>query len=224
MLLINEIKPRLERIKRFCINKWRLHGKVRFNSRTDITTTSLFEGANSLGEGSSFDGTMGFGSYLCNNCHIVAYIGRFTSIGSDVRTAGGTHPYTEPFVTTSPLFFSLRKQAMFTFAQKQLFNEILPPVEIGNDCWIGDRVEIVGGKKIGDGAVVLTGAVVTEDIPPYAVVGGVPARILKYRFNSQTISSLLSIAWWDFPLSWLEENSSQLCNIDVFLQEYADRP
>lgn len=113
---------------------------------------------------------------------------------------------------------------MFTFAQKQLFNEILPPVEIGNDCWIGDRVEIVGGKKIGDGAVVLTGAVVTEDIPPYAVVGGVPARILKYRFNSQTISSLLSIAWWDFPLSWFEENSSQLCNIDVFLQEYADRP
>ena len=214
-MLWNEIKPSLEKLRRYFVNKWRWHGKVRFNRKTDISTQSVFEGANSLGEGSTFRGRMGYGSYICDDCHIVANIGRFSSIGAEVRTAGGTHPYTSPFVTTSPMFFSLRKQAMFTFAKEQLFDELLPPVEIGNDCWIGDRVEIVGGKKIGDGAVVLTGAVVTEDVPPYAVVGGVPARILKYRFDQVTILWLQQVRWWDRSIAWLKKHYMTLDDISL---------
>lgn len=192
--------------------KW--HGVVRFTSKASIAADACFEGANSVGDRSHFDGSMGYGSYICNECWLDANIGRFCSIGHQVRTAGGTHPISAPFVSTSPMFFSLRKQAMETFATEQRFDEILPRVQIGNDCWIGDRVEIVGGRTIGDGAVVLTGSVVTKDVPPFAVVGGVPARVLKYRYDDETIAWLLKVRWWDKPVEWLSENWELLGDIE----------
>lgn len=204
-------------IKRLCTyakQKMHLHGQVRFNRSVQIADGSSFEGANSIGDGSYFDGRMGFGSYMCGDCRIEGNIGRFSSIAHGVRVLRGTHPFEAPFVTTSPVFFSTRKQAMETFAKEQMFDEILPPVTIGNDCWIGERVSIVGGCSIGDGAVVLTGAVVTKDVPPYAVVGGVPAKILKYRYDEDTVNWLQNIRWWDRPQEWLRENSRLLCDID----------
>jgi virginiamycin A acetyltransferase len=69
---------------------------------------------------------------------------------------------------------------------------------VGNDVWIGDNVIMLGGVRIGDDAVVAAGAVVTKDVPPYAVVGGNPAKVIKYRFDKETIESLKRIAWWDW--------------------------
>ncbi len=198
----------------FWRQKWQWHGIVRFTRKVYIGKKSSFEGANSIGNHSSFTGAMGYGSYMEEHCHITGKVGRFTSISDEVRTTVGTHPYTEPFVTTSPMFFSLRKQAMETFAEKQLFDEIRPDVHIGNDCWLGTRIFIVGGVTIGDGAVILAGAVVTKDVPPYAIVGGVPAKIIKYRFDQQTIDWLLSVRWWDKPIDWLKEHHELLCNIE----------
>ena len=214
MFIINEFAPTIEKWIRFLKNKRRLHGIVRFNRTTDIDPDSSFEGANSIGPNSTFKGSMGFGSYIAGYSYINAKIGRFSSIGVDVRTANGTHPFTTPYATTSPVFFSTKKQVMRTFTPVQRFDEDLPPVEIGNDCWIGDKVEIVGGKKIGDGAVVLSCAMVTKDVPPYAIVGGVPARVIKYRYDPETIEFLTNCRWWDKPLDWLEENSEVLCNIE----------
>lgn len=214
MFIINEFSPVFKRWARFLKNKRRFHGIVRFNRTTDIDPDSSFEGANSIGPDSTFKGSMGFGSYIAGYSNINAKIGRFSSIGVDVRTANGTHPFTTPYATTSPVFFSTKKQAMRTFTAVQRFDEDLPPVEIGNDCWIGDKVEIVGGKKIGDGAVVLSCAMVTKDVPPYAIVGGVPTRIIKYRYDPETIEFLLNSHWWDKPLDWLEEHSEALCDIE----------
>lgn len=194
--------------------KRRWHGIVRFDKTNHIGDGSTFEGADSLGKNTCFTGKMGFGSYLCEDCNIVGSIGRFTSIGAEVRSAQGIHPIEAPFATTSPMFFSTRKQTMQTFVDKDWFDELKPPVEIGNDVWIGVRVFIAGGIRIGDGAVVLSGAVVTKDVPPYAVVGGVPARILKYRFDEETVSFLLQKKWWDKPLDWLKENNALLRDID----------
>ena len=194
--------------------KLRWHGIVRFDRSCVISDDSFFEGANSLGKRSFFSGSMGYGSYICGDCRIEGTIGRFTSIAYGVRTICGTHPYETPFATTSPMFFSLRKQAMETFASSQLFEELLTPPSIGNDCWIGERVSIVGGITIGDGAVVLTGAVVVKDVPPYAVVGGVPAKIIKYRYDEPTIGWLLKIKWWNRPLDWLRANSELLCDME----------
>ena len=187
---------------------------MRFNRSTSISAESAFEGANSIGNRSAFSGSMGYGTYIGTDCHVEANIGRFTSIGAELRIARGTHPLGAPFVTTSPVFYSLQKQAMYTFAKEQRFEELRPMASIGNDVWIGDRVSITGGLTIGDGAVVLSGAVVTKDVPPYAIVGGVPAKILKYRFDEETIAFLLKSQWWDRPVEWLKSNWVLFSNLD----------
>lgn len=219
------MKALLEKAWRMVANPWyrwknyiglkrKYHGKVRFNHTATIWKDARFEGCNSIGDRSRFVGSFGYGSYMCEDCVIFAHVGRFTSIGAEVRTSQGIHPVSAPFATTSPVFYSLKKQAMYTFAKEQRFQEMRPLVQIGNDCWIGVRVFIAGGVTIGDGAVVLTGAVVTKDVPPYAIVGGVPAKVLKYRYDQETIDWLLKVKWWNKPTDWLRENADLLCDIE----------
>ena len=93
------------------------------------------------------------------------------------------------------------------------------PIEIGNDCWICSNVFICGGVRINDGAVVYAGAVVSKDVPPYAIVGGIPAKIIKYRYNEETIQFLLKMKWWNRPIGWLEEHVMLINDIDK-LKEY----
>ena len=88
-------------------------------------------------------------------------------------------------------------------------------VQIGNDCWIGEGAFLVGGIHIGDGAVVLARAVVTHDVEPYAIVGGVPARVIGYRYDKETIKFLLHRKWWDESEDWLRENWKLLTDIEA---------
>lgn len=214
LLLFRSVRDFVLRWKRYIMLKLKYRGKVRFNTTTKIDVTSTFEGANVIGDNTKFCGSIGYGSYICNDCCIIGNIGRFTSIAADVKNAQGVHPITTPYATTSPMFFSLKKQSGITFAKEQLFDEMRLPIQIGNDCWIGQRAFFAGGLTIGDGAVVLAGSVVTKDVPPYAVVGGVPARILKYRYDEETIDFLLEKKWWNMPIEWLTENSELLCDIE----------
>ena len=73
------------------------------------------------------------------------------------------------------------------------------PITIGNDVWIERRAVLMPGVTIGDGAVIVAGAVVEEDVPPYAIVAGNPARLIRYRFDAETVQKLLAIRWWDWP-------------------------
>lgn len=214
LLLYRSVRDIVIRYKNYITLKLRFRGKVRFNFTTKVDISSSFEGANVIGDSTKFCGKMGYGSYICNDSSIIGNVGRFTSIAAEVKNAQGVHPITSPYVTTSPMFFSLKKQSGITFAKKQLFDEMRAPISIGNDCWIGQRAFFVGGLTIGDGAVVLAGAVVTKDVPPYAIVGGVPAKILKYRYDEETIQFLLEKKWWNMPVEWLKENSALLCDID----------
>ena len=79
-------------------------------------------------------------------------------------------------------------------------------IVIGNDVWIGYEAVILAGVTVGDGAIIGTRAVVTKDVPPYTIVGGVPARPIKKRFSDETISDLLKIKWWDWPEEKIAQN------------------
>ena len=168
---------------------------------------------NKLHEHSSFCGKMGFGSYLGPNSYVVGNIGRFTSIAPFVRCNSGVHPYKLPYVTTSPSFYSLNlnhSQNGSTFAKQQMFKEHMFVdndnkwiVNIGHDCWIGEHVFMVGGVTVNNGAVVLAHAVVTKDVPPYAIVGGIPAKVIGYRYDEETIAFLLKKCWWNNEIKGL---------------------
>lgn len=83
-------------------------------------------------------------------------------------------------------------------------------IVIGNDVWIGYEAVVLAGVTIGDGAVIGARAVVTKDVPPYAVVGGVPARLIRRRFPDDTISALLALRWWDWPSDKIKPRLSAL--------------
>jgi virginiamycin A acetyltransferase len=86
---------------------------------------------------------------------------------------------------------------------------------IGNDVWIGYQAVIMPGVHIGDGAIIATRAVVTKDVPAYGIVGGVPARIIKYRFDKPTIQMLLTIKWWDWDIQKIQTNLSVIRHMDL---------
>ena len=94
------------------------------------------------------------------------------------------------------------------------------PVVIGNDVWIGGNVVILPGVHIGDGAVLAAGAVVTKDVEPYAIVGGVPAKVIKYRFDENTIDKFLKIKWWDWDIEEIEKNIELFYQPEVFIRTY----
>lgn len=121
-------------------------------------------------------------------------IGAFTSIaGGVVFVLGGNHPTDR--LSTYPI------RARFDLPGKYLdgFPVSKGDISVGNDVWIGTGSTIVSGVTIGDGAVIAAGAIVTKDVPPYAIVAGVPARIIRYRFDKETRDALLEICWWDWP-------------------------
>lgn len=133
-------------------------------------------------------------------------IGAFCSIGSSCSIGGGVHPTDR--VSTSPVFYDSSncfKEKNYISADSR--NPVKQPQTIiGNDVWIGENVYVSAGVNIGDGAVIGAHAVITKDVPPYAIVAGVPAKILRYRFDEATIKELMATQWWEWSEERLTEN------------------
>jgi acetyltransferase-like isoleucine patch superfamily enzyme len=145
-------------------------------------------------------------------------IGKFCSIAPSCRIGTRKHP-SKNFVSTSPVFFSKNNGCQMTFVKENLFEEC-ERIEIGNDVWVGTNSTILDGVKIGDGAIIGAGAVVTKNVDDYAIVGGVPAKLLRYRFEKQQIDFLKSFKWWDKDIKWIEKNHESFINIDDFIKSH----
>ncbi|EGQ7964052.1 CatB-related O-acetyltransferase [Vibrio vulnificus] len=152
-----------------------------------------------------------------NKPRLIESIGAFCNISADnVHIAGGNHPLST--VSTHAFFFHdkyrfiSKNQSIDGYANNGR-------IIIGNDVWIGANVSILPGVKIGDGAVLAAGAVVNKDVPPYAIVGGVPARIIKYRFDEETIVALLELAWWEWSDEKIKDNTPHMWDPKVLLEK-----
>lgn len=128
------------------------------------------------------------------NCNIAnSEIGKFSDIARNCNIGLGQHPTN--YLSTRKFFYS--KDKLCTKWYNKIDFEESKLVVIGNDVWIGLNSIIKDGITIGDGAIIASGSIVTKDVPPYAIVGGNPAKIIKYRFNEETIKRLLEIEWWN---------------------------
>jgi len=158
-----------------------------------------------LAEGKVIPGAMMSFSYTNSACDVGMRIGRYCSIAEGVNAMGPPHP--TDWVSTSPFSYFSNPRRPFAefFADRKLvepellnFDHGSRRVVIGHDVWIGARATIKYGVEIGHGAVVGGSSVVTRNVPPYAIVAGVPARIIRYRLPERVVPRLLKLGWWRF--------------------------
>lgn len=149
-----------------------------------------------------------------------AVVGRFCSIAKNVSIGPGKHP-AHTFVSTSPYFWSPAGQAGPSLVKESLFQET-GKVVIGHDVWIGQNVVVLDDVTIGNGAIIAAGAVVNKDVPPYAIVGGIPARVLKMRFLPRQIAFLEELRWWDKSEEWFRQHIREMCDIELLMKQYPD--
>lgn len=149
-----------------------------------------------------YRGKIGKYSYIGNNSFVSdTDIGCFTSISTDCYIGGTSHP--TDWVSTSPVFHKWENIMKKNFARHEF--EIFKRTTIGNDVWIGNRVMIKAGVKISDGAVVGMGSIVTKDIGPYEIWAGNPARLIRKRFDDETIDALEKMKWWEWDDNKIEK-------------------
>jgi acetyltransferase-like isoleucine patch superfamily enzyme len=157
-------------------------------------------------------------SYVAQNCWIIrTRIGRFCSIGPNFCCGWATHPTNG--ISTSPMFYSTRMQNGVSLCSEDKVCEF-GRIEIGNDVFIGMNVTVLDGVQIGDGAIIGAGAVVSKDIPPYAVAVGSPIKIIRYRFDSNTIARLLETQWWNWSEKDLQQVEQRIFDVNGFLDHH----
>ena len=189
--------------------------------------TNIIKGANSLYNTKIEKPTKLYSPYKIRESEIGAYtyiafnsqirnvkIGKFCSIGPNFFAGWGIHPTNG--ISTSPCFYSTKKQCGYTFSDTDKIEE-RKTITIGNDVFIGANVIILDDVSIGNGAIIGAGTIVSKDVPDYAIVAGSPMRIIRYRFEPQIIEKLQQIQWWDFAENKLSLVNKYFFDMDAFI-------
>ena len=202
-----------ERCEKYCIDRHiylahprRINGIYKAGEEITFRSDFRVESYGTLFRNSFF--SVGAYSFAQNYLHPGIRIGRYCSLASGLEVMAAEHPIAR--FTTSPITYLPRwiEHAKTHFSKDwhvEAFAESLPAPVVGNDVWIGQGVLLKGGITIGDGACIAARAVVTKDVPPYAIVGGVPARIIRYRFSERQIARLLAARWWRYSYADLPQ-------------------
>jgi acetyltransferase-like isoleucine patch superfamily enzyme len=210
----DQVAARIERSFFLSLNltkdqlRWLAKKGVRINAPAGPDPLRIPEPAHGLEAHSthSADGVMPLGAYSYSHSFArhVEYVGRYCSIGAGLQTFTNTHPIDRS--STSPVFYQRRKFREWGGDMEQ--SDLMVPfdapsakVRIGNDVWIGETVRIREGVSIGDGAIIAVDALVTQDVAPFSVVGGVPARVIRHRFDPHLSSAFLQLEWWRYAVS-----------------------
>ena len=143
-------------------------------------------------------------TYIGRNCIVQnTRIGKFCSIANDVFIGLGKHP--TDLISTSPIFYRKKNTLKIQLVDEDYEFEEYDAISIGNDVWIGTRAIIMDGVNIGNGAIIASNSVITKDVPPYAIVAGVPAKLIKYRFSEEKIKKIQELEWWQMSLDEIRE-------------------
>ena len=156
-------------------------------------------------------------SYISRDTQVYsASVGNFTCIGPDTLIGPGEHPV-RGYVTSHPAFYSSLAQAGITFSDRDHIIEI-PHTVIGHNVWIGARCVIRAGITIGDGAIIAAGAVVTKDVEPYTICGGVPAKVIRRRFDPEAEQRVIQSNWWEWDEKELAQNAHIFRDLNLFVK------
>lgn len=157
-----------------------------------------------------------YGAFEINKIEPGTSIGSFCSIAPNVHIGLLNHPFN--YILTHPILFDQHYGIPINKEIKSVVKQLNPPVNIGHDVWIGVNATILSGVKIGNGAIIAAGAVVTKDVAPYAIVGGVPAKFIKYRFPQDQIDELLKVDFSKINSKFIRKNLSSFYDIDSFIK------
>ena len=187
-----------------------LKGKAILNSRIDSTSV-IYSGCHIVNCDIGKYSYVSYDSSLLNT-----EVGNFCSIATKVSIGASQHPIS--WVSTSPVFENIKNSGpRKRFAR---FDVDSPKrTIIGSDVWIGHSATIKSGVKIGHGAIIGACALVTKDVPPYAVVGGVPAKVIKFRFPQEEISKLLKLEWWNLSDELLQQCANEIKSPYRFIEK-----
>ena len=180
----------------------KIHKTARISARTNVRYSSV-----------------GRYTYVSSGSGVIhTEIGAFCSVAANVSIGGGSHAM--EYVSTSPIF----NEGGNVFGKNLAKLPYSPykKTKIGNDVWIGNRAIILQGVTVGNGAVIGAGSVVTKDVPPYAVVAGNPARLIRYRFDETTVEKLENSRWWEKSDAKLQKFGKQMADSIRFAESISE--
>jgi len=180
-----------------------------------VRSSSLGVDAKVEGGSRFYYSSMGRHSFCGRGCDIYhADIGSFTSIADGVVIGGGRHPL--EWAAMSPVFYAGRDSVKAKYSKYD--RAAIGRTLVGSDVWIGRSAIVLEGVAIGHGAVVGAGSVVTKPVPAYAIVGGNPATLIRYRFDERTVAALLESRWWDKPSSVIARAATEVRRPEKFIE------